>query len=161
MKYIRHYESVTVKNKDFTRPIVSVTNYDKATLSYDNNLRLLQSSSFKITAKNTAPNNVDFLYSYTLEYPDNFITYNSDNVSNVTIGIKFQNIETLIVGTYNYSQYPNPYLINISFSSPDLEYKYYYKQPSGQGAPAVQTSYFYTNLNLQVNSTITYEIYAE
>ena len=160
MKYIRHYESVTVKNKDLTRPVVSMTNNDTATLNYDHDLRLLESSSFKITAKSTAPNNVNFLYSYTLEYPHRFITYNSGSVSNATIGVKFQNTDTLIVGTYNYSGHQ--YLTDKTFSSPDLGYKYYLKEPSGQGSSGmVQTFYFYTNLDLPVNSTITYEIYAE
>lgn len=152
MKYIRKYKTTEEYNNDLIVPIVCTKPYTE-NLEIKGELKIEKEGTINIgtgTSKTNIVNDVTYNFSYS--------SWDLD-----VIGIAFDhkiifeiNNDKRIEGYLHFIAV-NQLSLQYTFTSNDLYVNYYYKEPSGQGAPK-QTINVYTKESLP--STISYKIYA-
>lgn len=152
MKYLRNYQSNYEASSDYIIPITYIMNSSTTQAYYIDKYTLYTSGTDTVTSKTSNNNGI---YNYNVM----IVLQIPTNLNEKAIGIKINNND-IIWGKFYYSHATmgDNETMDASFSGDNLIIRYYFRTDS-KGRIYTSTYLFQTSLDLELNSTITYEIY--
>lgn len=151
MKYLRNYQYDYEASSDYIIPIVYLINGNTTQINYIKEYTLRTSGIDTVTSKTNNNGTYNYNTMIILQIPT--------NLNEKAIGIKINNND-IIWGKFYYSHATmgDNETMDASFSGDNLIIRYYFRTDS-KGRIYTSTYLFQTSLDLELNSTITYEIY--